>query len=529
MKQVHNRLLGIAVALGFSLSAFASVAAESTLRFVPGGDLEVIDPIWTTSAYTMAHGYMIYDTLFSADENGVTQPQMVGSHKISDDKLTYTFTLRDGLNWHDGKPVTAEDCIVSIKRWAARDGAGQILFKRIRELRVVDDTTFEIELKEPFGVLIDLLGKSASRVPFMMPKRVANTDPDTQITETIGSGPFIFVKDEWVPGSKVVYRKNPNYVPRSEPASGRAGGKVVKVDRVEWNIISDKQTALSAIIAGEVDIWEGTSVDLLPVIEADSGLNLAVTNRTGWYGYLIPNHRLPPFDSPKARKGLAWLMDQTTYMQAVAGNPKFYSTCPSLFACGTPMSTKVGSEAIAGQDTEKARKLFEESGWDFSKPIVLLDPTDDSSIHAATLVTAQALRSIGLTVDVQAMDWATLSKRRAINEPTSKGGWNIFITYGSGITKADPFFSSVYSASCAKGWYTGACDEELERLRAAWPVSETLAGKQEIARQYQKRGYEIGSPWFPFGQWSQPVAHRKNLVGILPAGSLIVFWNIEKR
>src|SRR5262249_26325570 len=159
---------------------------------------------------------------------------------------TYTFTLRDGLKWHDGQPVTPEDCIASIKRWGAKDSMAQKLLGFVASLDPVDAKTFKLVLKEPYGLVLETLGKPSSNVPFMMPKRVAETDPNSQIGDFIGSGPFIFKKDEWKPGDKTVYVKNPDYKPRSEAPSWLAGGKVAKVDRVEWLAIPDHQTAINA-------------------------------------------------------------------------------------------------------------------------------------------------------------------------------------------------------------------------------------------------------------------------------------------
>src|SRR5690242_13043678 len=230
--------------------------AQTTLRLVAHSDLKVLDPIWTTAFITRNHGYMIYDVLFAKDAHGEVQPQMVDKYEVSPDKLTWTFTLRPGLEWSDGKPVTAEDCVASIKRWGARDALGQQLLKATGELKVLDDKSFRLSLKEPFGLVLAALGKPSSNVPFMMPKRVAETDPNKQIDDYTGSGPFIFKKDEWKAGEKVVYVKNPKYKPRSEAPSMLAGGKLAKVDRVEWLAISDPATAANALLTGEIDIIE---------------------------------------------------------------------------------------------------------------------------------------------------------------------------------------------------------------------------------------------------------------------------------
>jgi peptide/nickel transport system substrate-binding protein len=213
---------GSAAALLLASPAFAQT---KTIKAVMHSDLKVLDPIWTTANIVRNHGYMVWDTLFAMDEKLQPQPQMVDTWSVSDDKLTYTFTLRDGLKWHDGKPVTAEDCIASLKRWGARDSTGVKLLSFVSSFEPVNDKTFRIVLKEPYGLLIDSLAKPGGSTPLMMPKRIADTDPAKQISEFIGSGPFIFKADEWKPGDKTVYVKNPDYKPRAEPASGLAGGK----------------------------------------------------------------------------------------------------------------------------------------------------------------------------------------------------------------------------------------------------------------------------------------------------------------
>src|SRR5882724_7870496 len=233
-----------------------AIAAGKTITAVMHSDLRIIDPGFTTAYITRDHGYMVYDTLLATDSSFKIQPQMA-DWKISDDKLTYTFTLRDGLKWHDGAPVTAEDCVASLKRWGKVDGMGQKLMSFTAGIEASDAKTITLKLKEPYGLVLESIGKPSSLVPFMMPKRLAETPTVAPgIPEQIGSGPFKFVKTEFQPGVKVVYEKNKDYVPRKEAPSWASGGKVVKVDRVEWIYIPDSATAAAAINAGEVDWWE---------------------------------------------------------------------------------------------------------------------------------------------------------------------------------------------------------------------------------------------------------------------------------
>jgi peptide/nickel transport system substrate-binding protein len=179
------RLLAVVVSVLALLSGAAAPPAEaqSTLRVVMHSDLKILDPIWTTAYIVRNHGYLVYDTLFAMDAKGEVKPQMVDKYEVSPDQRTYTMTLRDGLLWHDGKAVTAEDCVASIKRWAAKDSMGQKMMGFVKELQVVNPKTFRIMLNEPTGLVLGALGKPSSNVPFMMPKRVADTDPNTQISD----------------------------------------------------------------------------------------------------------------------------------------------------------------------------------------------------------------------------------------------------------------------------------------------------------------------------------------------------------
>src|ERR1700749_2129420 len=272
-----------AAALVAALTAFsaASQADAKTIVAVMHSDLRVIDPLFTTAYITRDHGYMVYDTLLALDENFKVQPQMA-DWEVSDDKLTYTLTLRDGLKWHDGAPVTAEDCVASIKRWARVDSMGQKLMDFTASLEATDAKTITLKLNEPYGLVLESIGKPSSVVPFMMPKRVAETPADKAITETIGSGPFKFVKSEFQPGVKAVFEKNTHYVPRKEPSNWTSGGKVVKVDRVEWVTMSDAQTAVNALQSGDLDFYEDPPWDLLPVLEGNPDIKIDTLNKFGF-------------------------------------------------------------------------------------------------------------------------------------------------------------------------------------------------------------------------------------------------------
>ena len=269
------RLLSTA---GVALLCLALFAANSShaqsdtkvLRIVPHTNLIILDPIWTKAYITRNHGYMVYDTLFGTDAAGNIQPQMVSRWEVGKDRKVWTFTLREGLEFHDGKPVTSEDVIASLARWGKRDGLGQKLMASTDAMEAVDARSFRIKLREPFNMMLQALGKPSANVPFVMPKRVAETPADKQIEDVTRSGPFVFAKSEWRPGDRVVYLRNGRYRPRPEEASGTAGGKVVKVDRVEWVIIKDPQTQVNALIKGEVDVVETVSYEHYSAVKSNA-------------------------------------------------------------------------------------------------------------------------------------------------------------------------------------------------------------------------------------------------------------------
>src|SRR6201997_701482 len=414
------KILGIAPpALALSstwMRPAAAAAGKKTISAVMHSDLRVIDPLFTTAYITRDHGYMVYDTLLATDSSFKVQPQMA-DWKVSEDKLTYTFTLRDGLKWHDGAPVTAEDCAASLKRWGRNDNMGQKLMDFTASIEAPDAKTIVLKLKEPYGLVLESIAKPSSYVPFMMPKRLAETPAGKQMAEQIGSGPFKFVASEFQPGVKAIYEKNGDYVPRKEPPSWAAGGKVVKVDRVEWITMPDAQTAVNALQSGDIDFLEVPPCEFLPALEANADLKVDTLNKFGGQTYGRMNFLIPPFDNPKIRRAALLAINQKDVLDAMVGNPKYYQVCGAMFVCNTPLASEVGAGDLAkGGNVEAAKKALAESGYD-GTPIVVLAATDVQLLKPQPLVVAQALRDAGFQVDLQSMDWQTVVSRRASQKP----------------------------------------------------------------------------------------------------------------
>jgi peptide/nickel transport system substrate-binding protein len=520
-----NLTAAVAVGIAAALAALPTMA-QTTLKIVMHSDLKIVDPIWTTAYITRNHGYMIYDTLFAMDAKGEIQPQMVEKYETSPDKLTFTFTLRAGLAWHDGAPVTSDDCIASIKRWSAKDGMGQKLMSFVAELAAVDAKTFTMKLKEPTGLVLTALGKPSSNVPFMMPKRVAETDPNTQLSEFIGSGPFVFKRDEWKPGDKTVYVKNDKYVPRSEPASGLAGGKVVKVDRIEWRAISDHQQAVNALLAGEIDIIEAPPHDLYPLIKADKSIKFVDWNPLGNQYTFRPNWLHKPFDNPKIRQALWYVFNQEDFLKAVIGDPTYYKACKAMFVCGTSLASEAGMADKLESNMKKAQELLKEGGYD-GTPVVLMHSTDLFVLTNLAPVAKSLMEKAGFKVDMQSMDWQTVVARRAKKEPPSAGGWSAFLTSWVAADILNPVMAAYFNSGCEKALFGWPCDADMEKLRDQFARETDPAKQKAIADAVQVRATEIVTH-VTLGQWYQPGATRSNIDGWIPAPAPI-FWNITKK
>lgn len=498
--------------------------ADTSLKIVLSTALRVIDPIFQNAYPVRNHGYLVFDTLFGVDDKYQPHPQMVKDWTVSDDKLTYTFTLRDGLLFHDGAPVTSEDCIASIKRWGARDTMGRILMDFVSGMTAVDDKTFTMVLKEPYGMVLDSLAKPGTYVPFIMPKRLADTPADQQITEAIGSGPFRFVASEFQPGVLAVYEKFADYVPREEAPVWTSGGKVANVDRIEWMAMPDAQTAANALMNGEIDFLEMPPLDMLPILKETDGVKVEDVMQIGYNNTVYPNWLNPPFNNQKIRQALLLAVSQEDVLAAQVGDPEFYQSCKAMFVCDSPYATDVG--APAGPDIEKAKELLKEGGYNGEK-VVILQASDIAMHGAVSPVVAQALRTIGMNVEIQPMDIQTLFTRRGIQAPIEENGWSIYNGYWQSVDILNPITNvGVNGRGKDGGWFGWHEDARLVELRNAFIREPDEAKRKAIVEEIQTRAYDLVT-FVPLGKFNAPYAFRDNVTGLVN-GPGPVFWNVSK-
>ncbi len=515
---------GAALAASAGLSRPAVAQPAKTLRFVPQANLANPDPIWTTATVATNHGYMVWDTLYGIDDALRAQPQMCAGQTVSDDGLTWDFTLRDGLAFHDGEAVRGVDCTTSINRWAQRNAFGSQLLAQMDDMAATGDKTFRIRLKTPFRQMLYALGATGC---FVMPERVAKTSPNTMVTDYVGSGPFRFLPKEWDAGNFAAYARFDGYVPRQEAPQWFAGGKVAKFDRVEWIVQPDPATAAAALQRNEVDWVEQPLIDLVGSLKKMRGVEVASYDELGVLAMVVVNHLHPPFDKPAVLRAILAATSQGDCVQAAVGDQAELGVAPvGFFVDGSPMASKVGFDGLGpAKDIKAAQAAIKAAGYNGEK-ITFMAASDMPALMAIAQVTQALWGQLGLNVDFQVSDWGTLVARRVKQDPPEQGGWNAFCTTWAGLSVTNPGSSFPLQAIGRKGWLGWYDNPKMTALKDQWFAAPDLPAQQAACRAMQMEAF-ADPPFVPLGQWKQPWAFRTSLKNFVRCGN-VLFWGVER-
>ena len=517
------RLAGACALAALMLGAPGARAQGKVLKVSLSTELQILDPIVTRINSARVFAYLVYDTLVGMDSAGNFRPQMLDRWDISTDKLTYSFTLRDELAWSDGTPVTADDCVASIERWAKRDPFGGAMMDAVADLRPSDAQHFVMHLRRPFAFVIEALGRPGHQIPVMMPARLARLDAAKPVPEAIGSGPFIFLQKEWRPGDVASFVPNPRYRPRPEAPDGLAGGKVVKLDRVDLMSIPDQATRSNALETGELDWLEIAPLDYVANLRANPGIVVGKPRAMDQFlAVLNINHADPPFNNIKVRKALQAAIVQPEIVAAV-GLPDDLVTpfCGSIYMCNAPGSTDAGTEALKSAGAEHARQLLKESGY-AGEPVVVFHSRTSALLNPIGLVVAAQLRRAGFNVQVESRDSATMQQRRL-----QRTGWSIVPIVTNGIDLMNPLASQLVAGNCfdtVPGWY---CDPKMTDLLQRYAAASEPGEQRQLADQIQV-AFHDNVNYVIAGQVAAPPAWRSSLTGVVPF-SFPVFWNLTRR
>jgi peptide/nickel transport system substrate-binding protein len=511
---------------GLAAPAIAQPAAARTVRLVPHADLANFDPVWTPAYIARNAGLLVWDMLYGMDAKLNVQRQMVEAEEVSADGLTWTFRLRPGLKFHDGEPVLAQDAVASIVRWAARDSLGQTLKALENELTAVDDRTFRWVLKKPYPKMLLALGKISTPCCFVMPARIAATDPFKQINEYVGSGPMRFVRSDWVPGVRSAFEKFADYVPRQEDASWFAGGKRIAAERIEWIVMPDPATVAAALQTGEVDWWEIAIPDLVPMLRKNRNVMVDIQDRLGNIGVLPMNHQFAPFNDVRARRAILTAMSQEDYMRAFMGDDaSLWKPLPGYFTPGGPLYNEEGGDILKGpRRLDAAKRLLAESGYS-GEPVVCMAAQDIPHHKAWGDVTVDLLKRLDMNVDFAAVDWGTVVARRAQKKPPKDGGWHLSHTSIYGVDSVAPttIFLRADGSASVNGW---ADSPAVEAQTAAWFDATTLDQEKAAAAGFNRAALEH-VVYAPLGWYLRHYAWRRSLTGVTQ-GPLPFFWGVSK-
>ncbi len=507
--------------------AIAQPAQARVLKMVPQANLTSLDPIWTTANITRNHGYMVYDTLYGMDETFRPQPQMAEGHVVEEGGRRVTVTLRSGLRFHDGEAVRAVDCVASLQRWMKRSPIGQKLETFVDALEADGDRRIVFRLKQPFPLLLSALAQVSNSPPFIMPERLARTDPFQQVREVIGSGPFRFVPREFNSGSLVVYERFAEYSPTpvGRP-SLTAGPKTVHFDRVEWHIIVDASTAAAALQTGEIDWYEQPPPEIQLLLRRNRNVQVEAIDPLPLTGILRFNHLHAPFADKRMRQAILPAINQADFMSAIVGpDPSLYMTDVGVFTPGTPLANDAALAALRGpRSVDRARALMREAGYT-NQPMRLIGPTDILAPSAMTQVGADLVRRLGFNADIVLTDWGTTVQRRTSREPVERGGWSMLFTSFSSFDFVDPSAHFPLRGNGANAWPGWPAIPRLEELRDAWFVAPDLAAQQRIAREIQEVTMDE-LPYVPVGSYLSITAHRRNLSDRVKG--LALFWGLRR-
>ena len=521
------RLVRLAALAALSLTALTGLASaqERVLKVSLNTELQVLDPIVTTINATRVFAYMVFDELVGVDSKGVYHPQMLESWQISPDKLTYTFRLRDGLKFSDGTPVTAEDCVVSIQRWAKREAFGTKMMDAAESFTVTDDKTFVLKLKRPFAFVIEALGKPGHQIPVIMPARIARHDADTAVTEIVGSGPFLFLKDQWQPGNRAVFVRNPNYIPRKEPAEGLSGGKVVNFDRVELLSVPDQATRVAALQKGELDLLEIVPFDFIAPLRKNPSVTVASQSGVQQIMAILNiNNTQPPLDNVLVRRALRAAVNQSDVMAGLGLPPDMYlQDCYSIYMCNAPGTSTAGTDFPRG--TEAAKALLKQAGYK-GEPIVFLHAASSAVLNPIGLVIADELRQAGFNVDFRTSDYATVAAARLSKAPVAQNGWSVVPLIFNGIDLLNPLTNLMVSFNCLDGnpgWY---CYPPMTPVLKDYSEATDPARQKQLADKIQEIFHENVN-YVLAGQFSGPEAYRSDIKDVIPF-SFPLLWNMHR-
>ena len=481
-----------------------------TFRVALDGEPNTLDMQSTTATITFETAMLMFEGLFTLDAGLDVIPMLADSYDVSEDGTIYTIYLREGIKFHNGKEMTAEDVIASLERWGEVSGAGQGIFENVNELYSDGDYTIVFELENPSGVFLVTLAMH-NQGAVIYPKEVVEEAGPEVITDYIGTGPYKFV--EWRPNQHIKLERYDDYSPVDFPATGYGGEKVAYPDEFVFEIITDGVVALAGLETGEYDYVRGASGDEYERIKDHPNINATASQFRAWLAFVF-NKSEGVTSDPLIRQAILLTLDNAPLLEGYRGDDTFWRLDHSIMWKEQDWWSEVGSEKYDVQDLEAAKALLEEANYD-GEEIVWI--TGFQSYYNGSLVAVSQLREIGLNIDLQLLERAAYSDML-----TNPELWDVFTT---GFTiRPDPTQMAFLSPSFA-GWWE---NDEVQDLLAQMRIEHDFDKRYEMWEEVQRIFFE-DVPVIKAGDYSNMRAFSARVQGYEPMAdmSYLNLWLAE--
>lgn len=485
---------------------------------VSGGDLRVafyqrppsLDPHVSTSAANGMITRHIFEGLMAPDENSKPVPMLAESVDVSDDGMTYTFHLRQGIKFHNGKEMTSEDVVASMERWLEYNSSVNLIYNGAT-WEADGDYTVLLTLDRPKTGVLDTL-VPVLQAPAIMPKEVIESADATGITEFIGTGPFKF--EEWLVDQHVHLSKYEDYQPVDLEPSGLSGRKEALLDNIYFEFVTDASTRIAGITSGDYDVAYVMPFDSYEQLDANENIQTLVA--LGSPSFLIFNKKNSLFSNQKMRQAVAAAIDVEEILHAAYVHEDFYELDHGYMSKHTDWYSEKGIEYYNEKDLDKAKRLLEEAGYD-GQEITMLTSQDVPTNYNSAVVIQEQMKKIGVNVTIGDYDWATVSELREDPEQ-----WGFYV---NGATEVN-IPAQVLVLGPSMGWGS-ADDPHLVDLHNQIIEASSDEEAKEIFGELQEYAWSEYMPAAKIGNTYSLNVARDNIKGITLYHSLVL-WNTTK-
>jgi len=446
----------------------ASGTKGGTLRVAIIGDPPHLDEHQSTADVIAQVSYCMFEGLYTYDEKYQAIPELVASDTVSEDALTHTMALRKGVMFHNGEEMKAADVIASVQRWGRISGVGKNLMAKVSELKQVDDYTIEFSLTEPYGTILIALAHNTQACT-IHPKSVldaAGDDPITDPTKYIGTGPYKLVN--WQHDALIHFERFDQYQSSGETPLGYGGKKYQYPDAIDFIPVPDEAARVSGLQAGDYDIISDVGNDQYDVLKDYPGVIAEILTPTNWDVFFL-NWKSPMMQNLAMRQAVQAAFDMKPMLQSGRGGDEFLRLDPGLMMQQTAWYTKAGEEYYNLNNQDLAKQKLQEAGY-AGEPLRFLTTQEYSYMYGEAIVGKQQLEAVGITVDLQVTDWATVLTNRAKPE-----AWEMFST-GHGFVPDPTQVSYVGQMNVYPGWWNSESSLALAAQLAAESDFDTRYG-----------------------------------------------------